>query len=219
MFEFGRAIEALDVEGQQVGDCVCFPYVFFEDFVVEHEEVDRLRSHLLALHHALQRRPPRFREQIAAEPSLLEQVDDDVGHAGDEVAELEQVDQFGQDYPGEHARVEVLQHSRESLQEFELLLVLVAADLVEVFDRDERAVVHPLARQHLSDAPPQTPLPIQHSSQQLPQLYCVAALRNHSRAGQLLEFRRILLELAFVRKGYLFVFLMDEFHYPHDEYS
>ena len=53
LFEFGRAIEALDVEGQQVGDCVCLAYMFFEYFIVENKEIDGLRSHLLALHHAL----------------------------------------------------------------------------------------------------------------------------------------------------------------------
>jgi hypothetical protein len=62
LFEFWRTIEALDVEGKEVGDGFCLADVLLQHFIVEHEEIYGLCSHLLPLHNSLQGRPSHFPE-------------------------------------------------------------------------------------------------------------------------------------------------------------
>ena len=91
MLQLLRALEALNVEGQDVGGGVGLPNKLFKNFQIENDKVDGLGRDLLALRDSPERRPHSPPKLLLRKFALLEQIDSNIDNAGDEMVELEQI--------------------------------------------------------------------------------------------------------------------------------
>jgi hypothetical protein len=112
---------------------------------IENDEINSLGSDLLALSDRLERRPNYPLELLLRKLILLQQINHNVDDTSNEMIELEQIQKFGDDDLDDDPDFEVIEYSCKSLQKLELLFVLIAVYLVQIFYGYQGAVVNPVA--------------------------------------------------------------------------